>query len=308
MTPSLARVYKPQDMPSLKTILLGGEPMSQSDVQNWAGKKGIRLVNGYGPSECLVCCILADVNPNSEPSVIGHAYRIIAWIVDKDGHNRLMPPDAVSELLLEGHTLARGYLDEPEKTAAAFIDFPPAWIRELTGRSTSRLYKTGDLVQYAANGSGRIRYIGRKDTQIKIRGQRVELGEIEQQIQKASSSALSDIVVEVMNGLTLVAFICGSTSKWKCSLKETRAELSMFTPAISESFAEAQELVQTITKRLPSYMIPSHFIPISHVPISPSGKTDRRLLRERASLVSKKELDTYISSTHYNTNAQRQNQ
>ncbi|KAL4931018.1 nonribosomal peptide synthetase fmqA [Aspergillus undulatus] len=291
MTPSIARVYSPEDMPSIKTILLGGEPMSQVDVQKWAGK--VRLVNGYGPSECSVCCILADVDADSDPSIIGHVHGAVAWIVDKDDHNHLVPPGAPGELLLEGHTLARGYLGEPQKTAAAFIDSPP-WLREL--RPSSRLYKTGDLVQYAADGT--VRYIGRKDTQVKIRGQRVELGEIEHQIHQASSSVLHDVVVELLAtgdgqaGSALVAFVCESSSK--TGLKGTE-KTSMFVYANPEWRAKSQILVHALSKRLPSYMIPSIFIPLSYVPISPSGKTDRRLLREQAATLPRKELETYLT-------------
>ncbi|KAL4916012.1 hypothetical protein BDW62DRAFT_203163 [Aspergillus aurantiobrunneus] len=292
MTPSLARAYSPEDMPGIETILLGGEPMSQVDLQMWAGK--VRLVNGYGPSECSVCCILADVHAGSDHSNIGRVYGAVAWIADKDDHNRLVPPGAPGELLLEGHTLARGYLGEPEKTGAAFIDSPP-WLREL--RPRSRLYKTGDLVQYAADGT--IRYLGRKDTQVKIRGQRVELGEIEHQIRQAGSSELHDVVVELITtgngqaGPALVAFICENS---KAVWNETT---SMFARANQELRAESQILVHALSKRLPSYMIPSVFIPLSYVPISPSGKTDRRLLREQAAALPRKELETYL--THHIT-------
>ncbi|PHH66657.1 hypothetical protein CDD81_6494 [Ophiocordyceps australis] len=164
----------------MKTILLGGEALSQHDIEKWAGE--VRLVNGYGPSECSVCCTLANVGVDSDPATIGHTYGAVAWVVDKDDHNVLLPIGAVGELLIEGHTLAREYLGEPEQTQAAFINESPDWLKEL--RRDSRLYKTGDLVQY--NSDGTLRYIGRKDTQVKIRGQRVELGEIEYEIREAS--------------------------------------------------------------------------------------------------------------------------
>ena len=82
---------------------------------------------------------------------------------------------AIGELLLEGPTVGRGYIGEPEKTAAVFID-RPSWLEAFNDRP-SRLYKTGDLVKYNADGT--LHFIGRKDNQVKIRGQRLELGEVE---------------------------------------------------------------------------------------------------------------------------------
>lgn len=292
MTPSLARVYRPEDMPTIKTILLGGEPMSQVDVQMWAGK--VRLVNGYGPSECSVCCILADVLVDSDPANIGHTYGAVSWIVDKDNHNRLAPPGAPGELLLEGPILARGYLGEPEKTAAAFIDSPPPWLQDL--RSGSRLYKTGDLVRYAVDGT--IQYIGRKDTQVKIRGQRVELGEIEHHIRQASSYGARDVIVDLVStsghgqtGPMLVAFFCDNST----TVIRGETDVPLFIPSSPQLQAEAQATVQALVKRLPSYMIPSAFIPLAYMPISPSGKTDRRFIHEQAVAFSRQELERYLT-------------
>lgn len=297
MTPSLARVYRPEDMPTIKTILLGGEPMSQVDVQMWADR--VRLVNGYGPSECSVCCILADVSAHSDPSNIGKTYGAVAWIVDQSDHSRLVPPGAPGELVLEGYTLARGYLGEPEKTAAAFINSPP-WLREL--RPESRLYKTGDLVQYEVDGT--IRYLGRKDTQVKIRGQRVELGEIEHQIRRASPSAVRDVVVELIatpghqqTGRVLVAFVCDHLTPIYEDNKKVNGEtrMSIFGLASPEQRAESQDISRALKKCLPSYMIPIAFFPLTYMPVLPSGKADRRFLRDQAAVLPRQSLGTYFT-------------
>ncbi|KAI9038003.1 acetyl-CoA synthetase-like protein [Aspergillus affinis] len=291
LTPSVARVLCPEEIPTLKTILLGGEPLSQHDVQTWASK--IQLVNGYGPSECSVCCVLADVNPDSDPSRIGKTFGVLSWIVDKDDHNKLVPIGAVGELVLEGHALARGYLNEPEKTAAAFIETSPLWHQGV--RSNSRLYKSGDLVQYNADGS--LRYIGRKDTQVKIRGQRVELGEIEHQIMQTSPT-VQDVVVELIKpaqraGTVLAAFVFDKTRA--ASEHEGDGDSALFLssdPAHRERYQEAMLMLQ---KRLPSYMVPAIFIPLLYMPISPSGKADRRLLRGQAAALSKGEIEAYTA-------------
>ncbi|PLB48311.1 acetyl-CoA synthetase-like protein [Aspergillus steynii IBT 23096] len=295
LTPSIARVLRPEEIPALKTILLGGEPLSQHDVETWAGR--VQLVNGYGPSECSVCCVLADVNPNSDPSNIGTTFGAVSWIVDKDDHNRLVPIGAVGELVLEGHTLARGYLNEPEKTAAAFIESTPPWLEGL--RPGARIYKTGDLVQYNADGS--LRYIGRKDTQVKVRGQRVELGEIEQQIRQASP-AVQDVVVELIvptqrkTGAVLAAFVVHDGKPESEAGKKEHLHSAVFLPPHPNRRKQSQEVMTMLQKRLPSYMVPGIFIPMLQMPISPSGKIDRRLLRERAAALSRGDIEAYTAS------------
>lgn len=295
LTPSIARVLRPEEIPTLKTILLGGEPLSQQDVETWASK--IQLVNGYGPSECSVCCVLANVSPGSDPSNIGRAYGVVSWIVDKNDHNKLVPIGAVGELVLEGHALARGYLKEPEKTAAAFIESPLPWLQDL--RPTARIYKTGDLVQYNADGS--LRYVGRKDTQVKIRGQRVELGEIEHQICQACP-AVRNAVVELIDlkqrrtGPALAAFVVRDGKPENEDELGEDLHSAVFLPSHADHRKQSQKTASILQKRLPSYMIPAIFIPILHMPISSSGKADRRVLREQAAQLSRDETEAYTAT------------
>jgi amino acid adenylation domain-containing protein len=286
LTPSLARVLRPEDVPTLQTLILGGEAMTGQDVQTWADK--LRLVNCYGPSEASVNSSLTDVSLGSDPANIGFASGCVSWIVDKDDHNRLVPVGAPGELVLEGPILAKGYLHEPEKTAAVFIESTPPWLRTL--RPNSRLYKTGDLVEYDANGS--LRYIGRKDTQVKIRGQRVELGEIEQQILQAAP-AVSDVVVELIapshqkTGPVLAAFVHHSPQS------KAPPKNKLFGPPNTEHRVMAQQAVREIQKRLPSYMVPTLFIPLASMPLMVSGKVDRRLINHQASALTRTELEAF---------------
>ena len=116
----------------------------------------------------------------SEPATIGTGSGCRLWIVHPRNHDKLMPVGTVGELVIEGPTVARGYLNEEEKTRKAFIT-NPGWAATIAAQNsafeTVRMYKTGDLVRYNSDGS--VSYVGRKDTQIKLNGQRVELGEIE---------------------------------------------------------------------------------------------------------------------------------
>ena len=263
--------------------------MSQLDIQMWANK--VRLVNIYGPSEASVDSTGTDVHPDSDPANIGLAHGCVSWIVNKDDYNILVPIGAPGEILLEGPILARGYLNQPEKTATAFIESSPAWLQEL--RPNSRLYRTGDLVHYDADGN--LRYIGRKDTQVKIRGQRVELGEIEQQIPRAYPT-IDNVVVEMISsshqktGPFLVAFVYSQKSA-------APQNSDLFRPASLEHQEQSRKVVQALKKRVPSYMVPMFFIPLLYIPVSVTGKADRRLLRQQAATLTRNELEEY--STQY---------
>ncbi|KAJ5498185.1 HC-toxin synthetase [Penicillium expansum] len=155
LTPMIAALLPADNLPSLKTLVLGGEASTRDTIAKWHSV--LDLIVCYSPAECSVYCSGAPpAIATSNPADLG----------------------CVGELLLQGPTVARGYLHDAEKTSQAFVS-NPIWA-PLSG---SRFYRTGDLVQY--NEDGTIRFVGRKDTQVKVRGQRVELGEIEHAIRLA---------------------------------------------------------------------------------------------------------------------------
>ena len=178
LTPSVARLLSPEQVPGLQTIIFGGEALYVRDVNPWWGR--VQIVSLYGPCECTPNSTI-NYNPTSpkEATHMGTGVGSVTWIVDPENHESLLPLGFVGELLLEGPLVGQGYLNDPEKTAAAFIEDPIWLLHGAPGRPGrhGRLYKTGDLVRY--NEDGNLIFIGRKDTQVKIRGQRVELGEIE---------------------------------------------------------------------------------------------------------------------------------
>ncbi|PZD22077.1 EntF, Non-ribosomal peptide synthetase modules protein, partial [Pyrenophora tritici-repentis] len=132
--------------------------------------------------------------------LLGKSVASVSWVVDPNDHHKLAPLGAVGELLVEGPILARGYLNDAEKTAAAFID-DPAWLLEGCDQHAGRrgrLYKTGDLVHYDADGN--LVYVNRKDAQVKVRGQRVELGEIEHHVRECMPEVGRMAVEVIMPG------------------------------------------------------------------------------------------------------------
>ncbi|PVH90227.1 AMP-dependent synthetase and ligase, partial [Periconia macrospinosa] len=135
------------------------------------------LCNGYGPTETCFCTFSRTLDRYSSAGNIGYGSGCNTWIIDKAGTG-LAPMGTKGELFIEGPIVANGYLDDPEKTRQLFIENPP-WLPDgwnETGRKFVA-YKTGDMVRYNPDGS--VECFGRRDTQIKIRGMRIDLGEVE---------------------------------------------------------------------------------------------------------------------------------
>lgn len=197
----------------------------------------------------------------------------------------MAPIGTVGELLIEGPGLARGYLNDEAGTKSAFIH-DPAWVqhKESSETPSRRFYRTGDLAHYAADGL--ISFVGRKDDgQIKLRGQRIEPGEVEYQLRACLSKPVESVVsvVNVNGQKKLAAFMEIDATTDITSDGETNGNVS---PSIANSPAQLEvfrALTTGIEKRLqtvlPGYMIPSLFIPIAKIPLSISGKVDRRKLQ-----------------------------
>lgn len=293
ITPSVARILEPDVIASLSGLGLGGEAASARDVTIWGQET--RIIIGYGPCECTIGC---TVNSNTATGrnyiSIGTGNGAAIWIVDPNDHEKLMPLGAVGELLVEGPIVGQGYLNDPEKTAAAFIA-DPQWLvaghNDYAGRR-GRLYKTGDLGKYDPDGSGGIVFAGRKDTQVKLRGQRVELGEIESQL-KARLPSDTNIIAEVIvpqgsgsNQAILVAFVSSQST----SGAEKNADIeSIQLP--DDLQAKLSKANTELTGVLPRYMIPTAYIPVNYIPVLISGKTDRRRLRQFGATVDLRQLD-----------------
>ncbi|KAJ6110810.1 NRPS-like protein biosynthetic cluster [Penicillium sp. IBT 16267x] len=197
LTPSVASLLTPKTVPELRSIILVGEPVRTNDLSRWKDRK--HIICRYGVSESPAASTIYDssTSPN-HPHSIGTAAGLVTWVVDPNNHNLLSPLGATGELLLEGPSLSRGYLNDPAKTTAAFIQSPEWLLNGAPGQPGrhGRLYKTGDLVRYMKDGT--LTFVGRKDTQVKIRGQRVELGEIEHHIKDCLADDAQQVVVELV--------------------------------------------------------------------------------------------------------------
>ncbi|EEP76497.1 hypothetical protein UREG_01346 [Uncinocarpus reesii 1704] len=289
MTPSVARVLDTDILDSLEVLGLGGEAVSARDAAAFGQRT--KVIIAYGPSECTVgCTINNDVGTDRAYTTIGKGVGCATWIVDPADHDRLMPVGAVGELLVEGPIVGEGYLNNPTGTASVFIENPP-WLlagSDRTDGRLGRLYKTGDLVKYDLDGSGSIFFVGRADQQVKLRGQRVELGEIEYHLRcRLPANTTSAVEVITPGGqkenATLVAFIAEQTQDKNEASEETTA----FSPELLHVLASMESELAVV---LPRYMVPATFIPLKEIPLLVSCKTDRKKLRAIGSAMSRKEL------------------
>ena len=290
LTPTVARLLQPSEVPCLKTLVLGGEASTKDNIRTWASD--VELIICYGPAECSIYCAGSEpAQQTSNPSNVGYAIGGSFWITETLNHDRLAPIGCVGELLIEGRIVARGYLHDEEKTMASFIE-NPSWLSKNTHtQAQRRLYKTGDLARYNADGS--LSIIGRKDAQVKLRGQRIELGEIEHHI-KLGLHALGvrNVIVEMIKPIDRPedAYLAAFFSKAPTS--ESGSD-SLVLEMSDELQTELLQLESMLSEVLPSYMVPSLYIPLKKMPMTASGKRDRRVLQAIAQGLSQRQLARY---------------
>ena len=254
-TPSLANVLvsEPQAdaaLGPLRRMLVGGEALPPDLASSLAEKVGGSVHNMYGPTEATVWATSWTVQ-GGQPVRIGRplpGYRV--YVVD--AALRPVPIGAPGELLIGGDAVARGYHGRQELTEERFVADP------FSGAEGARLYRTGDLGRYRADGQ--IEFLGRLDHQVKLRGRRIELGEVEAAVvaHPAVGGAVADIRGEG-DGRRIAVFC----------VTEPGARLP--SPDVMRTF---------LGRSLPDYMLPSAFVPIDALPLTPNGKVDRRRLPE----------------------------
>ncbi|MFJ5476758.1 AMP-binding protein, partial [Pectobacterium carotovorum] len=213
---------------------------------------GSRIINEYGPTETVVGCITFDArtpNPLTDSVPIG---RPIAntriYILDALGQP--VPLGVAGELYIGGAGVARGYLHRPDLSAERFITDP------FSGTADARLYKTGDLGRWLPDGN--IEYLGRNDFQIKVRGFRIEPGEIEARLLQCHG---------VQEALVIAR---------EDSPGDTR--LVAYLIAQPGATLEPADLRQQLSQHLVEYMVPSAFVTLDAFPLTPNGKLDRKAL------------------------------
>lgn len=248
----------PEDAPHLVYLGVGGEKMTPRTQQIWSSSDRVALVNVYGPTEVTIGCSAGRILPDSDTRCIGHPLGDSVAHVLAPGSDEHVKKGMAGELVMEGSLVANGYLNRPD--AKGFCD--------INGR---KMYRTGDIVRMDADSS--ILFLGRKDEQVKVRGQRLELGEVSEVIRSFSPTDVDVVTLLLKHPGTskqfLVSFVASSNAA-------VRGELRW----INENYQEINNsLRQACEQTLPTYMVPDFIIPISFIPLrDTSAKTDAKAL------------------------------
>jgi len=237
----------------VRQLLAGGDVLSPKLVQKFLNHyPDCRLINGYGPTENTTfstCGELRDMPENASSVIIGKPIaNSTAYVLDHD--MQPAPIGDVGELYLGGNGLAHGYWNEPTLTAEKFVPNP------FSDAPGERLYRSGDLGRFLANGN--LEFAGRIDNQIKLRGFRIELEEIEAALAQHAEVAQAVVILRENNpgDKRIVAYVVPR----------------------HEETTRAFELRKYLSKRLPEYMVPSAFVFLSALLLTPNGKVDRKAL------------------------------
>ncbi|WP_330324596.1 amino acid adenylation domain-containing protein [Streptomyces pseudovenezuelae] len=227
---------------SLRTLITAGERCSGATVAHWS--PGRRMINAYGPTEYTVCVSMTGPLRGDARPTIGHPVsNTRVYVLDR--HLQPVPPGVIGELFVAGHGLARGYAGRPGLTAGRFVADPH-------GATGTRMYRTGDLARW--NHDGELEYAGRADEQIKVRGFRIEPGEIE-----AALTGLDDVAqaAVVVRDHRLVAYVV---------------------PAHPSQTVDTQHLRERLAAGLPAHLVPAVIVAMDALPQLPNGKLDRSAL------------------------------
>ncbi|KAJ5358205.1 hypothetical protein N7541_005363 [Penicillium brevicompactum] len=270
LTPSMVAQIEPDSLPSLRSLSVGGEPPSAELLSIWGER--VELNNLYGTTEAGVWDtakrgIKAGDNPKNIGQGIGNT---ACWITDPSDVQRLMPFGAEGEMLIQSPYLAIGYLKDLEREQQALLH--PSrlrWAPFMPPMEGSRVYRTGDLAKF--DGNGDVIFLGRQTGYVKIRGLRVDLGEVETAINSCLKSGRSAVILSEHEGqdTEIVAFV------------ET-------TDYPDDQLAGQMD--DKLSLLLPKYMIPTAFVPTDSMPLTLSKKINRQELRSLLSKMNKNDL------------------
>ncbi|NKY89552.1 non-ribosomal peptide synthetase [Nocardia veterana] len=282
LVPSVVRAFidagpDPARLQSMRYVYLGGEAVPPALVEESSRFFGGTVLGLYGPTEGSMDLMHEDFAGRApttdgaleaggaveaggvlEPALIGRPeWNSSVYVLDEQ--LRQVPPGVIGELYLGGVQLARGYHRRPDLTAAAFVACPFA------GEPGARMYRTGDIVRW--NSQGRMEYLGRVDDQVKVRGHRIELGEIGTVLRRLPGIA-SAVAITVPQGdrahdLALVAYYVPEAN-------------SVF--ATGSDADNGEQIKAALAQRLPEYMIPTALVRLAELPLTANGKLDRRAL------------------------------
>ncbi|MCI5129997.1 MAG: aminotransferase class V-fold PLP-dependent enzyme, partial [Candidatus Electrothrix sp. EH2] len=267
IVPAALNTISGEKLPALQCVIVGGDVCTGELVKNWS--KGRKFFNTYGPTECTVIATAVEYSDSREqkPTIGQPISNTQIYILD----DRLqpVPVGATGELYIGGVGVARGYLNRPETTAKCFLADP------FSREKDARMYKTGDLACYLPNGE--IDFQGRADCQVKIRGNRIEPGEIEAALIQHQNVKEATVVA---HGQEDNKFLAAYITKQETGPEDNKL---------------ISELHSRLRQQLPSYMIPGSFTVLDRLPLTPNGKVDRRALPEPNQNIRRESEENFVA-------------
>ncbi|KAF4461096.1 hypothetical protein FALBO_12088 [Fusarium albosuccineum] len=262
LTPSLARLTHPDEVPSLcrGVFITGGEQLKQEILDVW-GPKAV-IYNAYGPTEATIGVTMFQRVPiNGRPSNIGKQFLNVGSFVFRQNTNTPVLRGGVGELCVAGKLVGKGYLNRPELTEERFPTLP---------EFNERVYRTGDLVRMLHDGC--FEFLGRSDDQVKLRGQRLEIAEINHAI-RTGVSDIQDAATIVTRHSTsgkdvLVSFVVGQNS--------TKGPITI----LQDEEGLGAQAKSACRERLPGYMVPTYIFSLPYIPLSPNNKAEIKDLKK----------------------------
>ncbi|MFD9224618.1 amino acid adenylation domain-containing protein, partial [Streptomyces sp. NPDC060064] len=264
--PTVLAGVKPEALPGLRTLLVGGEACPAERAARW--NVGRRMLNAYGPTEATICATTSgELSGDGMPPIGTPVAGARAYVLDAD--LRPVPEGVVGELYLAGPGLARGYHNMPGLTSQRFVACP-------FGAQGERMYRTGDLARW--NADGQLVYEGRVDGQLKLRGFRIEAGEVETALldQPGVEQAVVVVREDRPGDVRLTAYVVrgDDTGESAADGHAVAGEISR-----SEFISNLPESLRRALKaRLPEYMVPSVVVVLDALPMTLNGKLDRKAL------------------------------
>jgi amino acid adenylation domain-containing protein len=269
LTPSLAKLVRPDEVPSLcrGVFITGGEALKQEILDAW-GQHGV-IYNGYGPTEVTIgCTMLPRMSANDKASNIGPQFDNVGSYVFCPGTMTPVLRGSIGELCVSGPLVGKGYLNRAELTKERFQTLP---------ESGDRIYRTGDLVRILHDGS--FQFLGRIDDQVKLRGQRLEIGEINEVIKQATPE-LNEVATLVITHPKqakdqLVSFFTNLSTKGDKKSRNVDVQVR----SSDDDRVLLSKIKGACRTHLPGYMVPTHIIPMTRFPLSANNKADMKVLK-----------------------------
>lgn len=253
LTPSVAQTLEPGAVPSVESLFCIGEKITQRIIDQW----GSKCLNVYGPTEAAMACTYHQILSNSVPSNIGRSFIHVQSAIFELNDDRPTAIFAPGELCIAGPQLSQGYLHDPQKTDASFFDF-----------EATRFYRTGDMCRMLPDQS--IMYLERRDTQVKLRGQRIELEEISFVMSQNNPNIAAATTLLLHSGTQSIEQVVSFVAR--SGIRQGSSQLRLQTEA------EFEVITDSLKKDLPLYMIPAYIVQLDWIPLSTANKIDKRSL------------------------------